>query len=138
MPTAGRSRRLPRSRAAAVGRNGERLAALLYILRGYRVLGRRVRTGAAEVDLVCRRGGALVLVEVKRRRRAAAWTAEDGLRWRQRERLVRAAVELRRRHPWARRVRIDLVTIDGVRVRIRHAAVDVAIVRSGRARDAWS
>jgi len=53
---------------AALGARGELLAAVVYVLLGHRILGRRVVTPPAEVDLVCRRGHDLVLVEVKRRR----------------------------------------------------------------------
>jgi putative endonuclease len=98
------------------GHRGEAIALGLYVARGYRVLGRRVRTPAAEVDLVARRGRTLVLVEVKRRRRSSAET-----RWvepAQVERLRAAARHLRRSAPWAVAVRIDLVTIDGWRPRI--------------------
>ena len=92
------------------------MAAGLYLLRGHRILGRRVHTPAAEVDLVARRGRTLVVVEVKRRRRSSAET-----RWvepEQVERLRAAARHLRRSAPWAVRVRIDLVRIDRWRPRI--------------------
>jgi len=106
------------SAAAARGRGGEALAALALQLRGYRVLHRRLRTPAAEVDLVCRRGSTLVVVEVKRRG-ADAWVeAGASLGPTQRERLGRAAEWLLARSPWARAVRIDLVAIDGLRVRV--------------------
>jgi putative endonuclease len=102
---------------ARYGRGGERYALALYLLRGYRVLGRRVRTPAAEVDLVLRRGRTLVLVEVKRRRVASPET-----RWiepAQIERLRAAARILRSSQPWAAQVRIDLVTIERARPMIR-------------------
>jgi Holliday junction resolvase-like predicted endonuclease len=98
---------------AALGARGELLAAVVYVLCGHRILGRRVLTPPAEVDLVCRRGHDLVLVEVKRRRSApqgVPWIADDQV-----ERLYAAAEWLRRRHRWARRVRVELVTIEGWR-----------------------
>ncbi len=45
----------------------EWLAAGYLMLKGYRILARRVRTPAGELDLVARRGGVLAIVEVKRR-----------------------------------------------------------------------
>ena len=102
-------------RRQRVGRRGEHLAAFYLRLRGHRVLGRRVRTPFAEVDLVCRRGRTLVLVEVKRRIDApddAIW-----LRHGQAERLRRAARHLRRANPWCTNAVLLLVTIDGLRVR---------------------
>ncbi len=100
------------------GRNGERLAAWALRLRGYRVLARRVRTPAAEVDLLCRRGDVLVLVEVKRRRRGSRGSAVEALRPPQVARLLRAAAWLEPRHPWAATVRVVLVAVDGLRLRV--------------------
>ncbi len=100
------------------GRDGERLAAWALRARGYRVLARRVRTPAAEIDLLCRRGDVLVLVEVKRRRRGHRGAAVEALRPAQSARLLRAAAWLEPRHPWAGSVRVALVANDGVRLRV--------------------
>jgi putative endonuclease len=100
----------------AYGRRGEALAEALYRARGHRILGRRVRTPAAEVDLVARRGRVLVVVEVKRRRIATGETS--WIEPVQLERLRAAARHLRAGAPWAERVRIDLVMIEGLRPRI--------------------
>ncbi len=60
-----------RRRAEASGRRGERLAAWWLRLKGWRILDRRVRTSAGEVDLVARRGDLVAFVEVKMRKSAA-------------------------------------------------------------------
>jgi putative endonuclease len=117
-----RSRWLRRTPAQA-GRDGERIAALLYLLRGYTIVGRDVRMSAGQVDLVCRRGRLLVVVEVKRRRTRGRYGAVHALSWRQEERLLAATAQLQRRYPWARAARIDLVAIDGWHVRIWRNAV---------------
>ncbi len=57
--------------AETSGRRGERLAAWWLRLKGWRILDRRVRTPAGEVDLVARRGTLIAFVEVKTRRTAA-------------------------------------------------------------------
>ncbi|MBI0476812.1 YraN family protein [Sphingomonas sp. MA1305] len=57
-----------RRAAEAAGRRGERLAAWWLRLKGWRILDRRVRTPAGEVDLVARRGALIAFVEVKMRR----------------------------------------------------------------------
>lgn len=57
--------------AEAAGRRGERIAAWWLRLKGWRILDRRVRTPAGEVDLVARRGDLIAFVEVKSRRTAA-------------------------------------------------------------------
>lgn len=68
-------KRLPpspaRQAAEAAGRRGERLAGWWLRLKGWRVLDRRVRTPAGEVDLVARRGNVVAFVEVKMRGSAA-------------------------------------------------------------------
>ena len=65
-----RSRR-QRREAEAAGRRGERLAAWWLRLKGWRILDRRVRTPAGEVDIVARRGALIAFVEVKTRATAA-------------------------------------------------------------------
>lgn len=62
-----------RDRAAAErrGRAAERIAGWWLRLKGWRILDRRVRTPAGEVDLVARRGSLVAFVEVKQRATAA-------------------------------------------------------------------
>jgi putative endonuclease len=106
------------------GRRGEYLAALHLVLRGYRIVARNRRTPFAEVDLVCRRGDLLLVVEVKRRRADRGRSARRALGDLQAGRLARAAIWLRNGSGWARRTRVDLVAIDGWRVKIIRNVVD--------------
>ncbi|MFC0284539.1 YraN family protein [Camelimonas abortus] len=55
--------------SAARGLRAETVAAWLLRLKGYRILARRYRAGAGEIDLIARRGAVIALVEVKTRRR---------------------------------------------------------------------
>jgi len=80
------SRRL---RAWRYGWLGETLGALVLAAKGYRVLARRWKTAAGEIDIVARRRGVLVFVEVKARRDADSAIAAIGPR--QRHRIERAA-----------------------------------------------
>jgi putative endonuclease len=57
-----------RRAAEAAGRRGERIAGWWLRLKGWRILDRRVRTPAGEVDLVAKRGALIAFVEVKTRR----------------------------------------------------------------------
>ncbi|MBB5715239.1 YraN family protein [Sphingomonas aerophila] len=57
--------------AETAGRRGERLAGWWLWLKGWRILDRRVRTPAGEVDLVARKGNLISFVEVKMRGSAA-------------------------------------------------------------------
>ena len=49
------------------GHRGEWLAALALMLKGYRIVARRYRTKAGEIDLIARRGDLVLIVEVKAR-----------------------------------------------------------------------
>jgi putative endonuclease len=83
---------MPRSRKARRraywrGLWGERMAALMLILKGYRIVQFRARTGMGEIDIIARRGRVLVFAEVKSRKKGA--TAE-AVHPAQAARLVRA------------------------------------------------
>ncbi len=73
------------------GRVSEALAAAVLIAKGYRILGRRVRTRAGEIDIVAVRGHRLAFIEVKRR--ATREDAEAAVSARQAAR-IRAASDL--------------------------------------------
>jgi putative endonuclease len=71
------------------GRAAERRAAWHYRLRGYRILGRNVRAGGVELDLIVRRGRRLVFVEVKHKSGPAYGDPLEMVDERKRERLRR-------------------------------------------------
>jgi putative endonuclease len=56
-----------RQRAEKDGRRAETIAAWWLRLKGWRIVGRRVRVRGGEVDLVARRGRTIAFVEVKAR-----------------------------------------------------------------------
>jgi len=49
------------------GRRAESFAASWLRFRGYRILERRYKTRAGEIDLIARKGGVLACIEVKQR-----------------------------------------------------------------------
>jgi len=104
-----RSARGAASRLA--GRRAEVLAALWLMAKGYRILGFRLKTRQAEIDLLALRGKILAVVEVKRRSSllAAMETVTDD----QRERLRRAgaAVAAGRPRLAGAAVRLDLIAL---------------------------
>ena len=104
----------PLARRRAAERRGQRaesLAAVWLILKGYRILARRVRTPAGEVDLVARRGDTLVAVEVKAR--ASLQAAVDSVSPRQRWRVARGLESFVAGRPALARLdrRFDLVAV---------------------------
>ena len=97
--------------ARASGRAAEWRAALLLMLKGYRILGFRLATRQGEIDLLALRGRVLAVVEVKQR--ASLEAALDCVSHDQRERLRRAgqAIAAQRhglRHAF---VRLDLIAM---------------------------
>lgn len=58
---------MKRQLAERGGRRAEAKAALWLQLKGWRILGQRVRTPVGEVDLIARRGKTVAFVEVKAR-----------------------------------------------------------------------
>lgn len=93
------------------GRRAEELVALWLMIRGYRILGFRLRTPQGEIDILARKGNVVAVVEVKRRADLA--TAIDAVTWRQRERLRRAAESLTARRPdlAGLPIRLDLIAL---------------------------
>ncbi len=63
----GEERRTERRRRYRRGWVSEHLAAVFLMAKGYRVLARRQKTPAGEIDLIAVRGRRLVFVEVKQR-----------------------------------------------------------------------
>lgn len=101
-----------RRSAERQGRSGEGWAELLLRLKGYRILGRRVRNHAGEIDLVARSPrGVLCFVEVKARPDTRA--AVESVAPRQRARIERAAQLFVAGKPQLARaaMRFDIVTI---------------------------
>ena len=109
MPKPSRERRRAAERR---GRRSETLAALLLLFKGYRILGRRVRTHAGEIDLIARApSGVICFIEVKAR--GAQELAAEALGPRQQARIARAAALYLARMPGldANGMRFDTVML---------------------------
>ncbi len=107
------ARRARRGRAAQRrGIDAEAAACAALEQDGWTVLGRRLRTGAGEIDAVAEKDGLLAVLEVKCRPTLAL--AAACVSPRQRARLLAAAVILLGEHPhWGRNgVRFDVVLVD--------------------------
>jgi putative endonuclease len=117
---------MPRHKAAeSRGRAGEWWAALWLMAKGYRILARRLRTHAGEIDLVAKAPfGPVCFIEVKTRGRADV--AAQSVASTQRTRIARAA---------------NLYLATQPRLAGRGARFDIIAVQPGRGpvhhRDAW-
>lgn len=104
-----RSARGAASRLA--GRRAEVLAAIWLMAKGYRILGFRLKTRQAEIDLLALRGRTLAVVEVKQR--TSLLVALETVTFDQRDRLRRAGAALAASRPAlaGAAVRLDLIAL---------------------------
>jgi putative endonuclease len=100
-----------RRKAERRGRWAESLCLWSLRLRGYRILARDYRVAVGEIDIVARRGGTLVAIEVKARSNHAS--AVEALTPRQRRRITRAAAHFISGRPSLARltVRFDVMLV---------------------------
>lgn len=103
-----------KARGAAARRDGRRrevLAAVWLMLKGYRILGFRLKTRQGEIDLLAQRGRVLAVVEVKSRTNAIA--ALEAVTPAQRARLLRAGRAVMAGRPALKglELRLDLIAM---------------------------
>jgi putative endonuclease len=103
--------RAGRQRHLALGRDGERTAAAFLTRRGYRVIGERFLARRGEIDLVCRRGDRLVMVEVKTRTSDAFGAPDEAVDGRKQRALRAAAAEYRALAGWRGPIDFAVVAI---------------------------
>ncbi len=108
----------------ALGADGEERAARHLRARGWRILGRNVRAGGVEIDLVAARAATLAFVEVKTRRSRRHGAPEEAVDARKQARLVRgAAAWLQGQRRRFAQVRFDVIVCEvdaGGSWRLRH------------------
>ncbi len=109
-----------------LGREAEQAAADFLSRAGWRLLGRNVRIGRGELDLIARRGRVLAFIEVKARRTATCGAPEDAVDARKRRQVARLAELWLANRPWALTgvddVRFDIIAVDiaGASPQVRH------------------
>ena len=92
-----------------LGRAGEKAAADLLRSRGYDLVGAGFRARRGELDLVCRRDGVLVVVEVKTRTGGAFGTPLEAVGPSKRRALMSATAEYRALAGWRGPIRFAVV-----------------------------
>ena len=103
--------RLRARQSAELGRAGERAAAELLRARGFEIVGAGFRARRGEIDLVCRRGSSLFVVEVKTRSDEAFGTPLEAVGTRKRQALMAAAAEYRALTEWRGPIRYAIVAL---------------------------
>jgi len=73
------------------GRTGEEIAEKYLQAQGYSMLGRNVKTGRGEVDLIAKKDGVIVFVEVKARTKNDGFAPSDRINPAKVQRLLGAA-----------------------------------------------
>jgi putative endonuclease len=101
--------RLRAGRALELGRAGERAAADLLRKRGYEVIGAGFLARRGELDLICRRGRDLVVVEVKTRTTDDHGSPVEAVNTRKRRSMMAAAAEYRALAEWRGPIRYAVV-----------------------------
>ena len=104
---------------------GEERAARYLRLRAYRILDKNYRCRLGEIDLIARRGGFLVFVEVKLRRTDRSGEAREFVGRSKQERILATAQLWLQEHETSLQPRFDVIEIyapDGPegRVKINH------------------
>ena len=97
-----------------LGARAEQIAADYLQGRGLTILQRNFRRRLAEIDLVARDGGVLVIAEVRTRGSDAFGGAAASVDGRKQRRIIRAAAQLLQQHREyaALPVRFDVLTVD--------------------------
>jgi putative endonuclease len=98
------------------GRDAEALAAEYLSARGLEVLARNIRCKGGELDLLCRDGEVLVVVEVRQRSRHDYGGALASVTWRKRRKIIRATRYLLKTAPRWRNalLRFDVIGLQGL------------------------
>lgn len=110
-----------------LGKKGEDLAFQYLKHLGYEILARNWRMGHLELDIVCRYGNFLIVVEVKTRMSRDENPAEL-LNWKKRKNLIQAADAFVKKNKLSLEVRIDLLIVYGDTFEIEYIPEAVTVL----------
>lgn len=106
------TRKTKRQKAEKRGRVAERLAVILLVLKGFRILDIRHKSRVGEVDIIAKRGKTLVFVEVKARK--SVDDALHAIAYKQRKRIEAAAEGwIQKNKPPFKALRFDIIAVTG-------------------------
>ena len=108
------------------GKEGEDRAAAILKKEGYKILLRNFKSRFGEIDIIAEDNDFLVFVEVKRRTGQNFGMSLEAIDSRKKLHIIRSAqIYLKMNHCLNRRIRFDVVGIDGDNVKvIKHAFGD--------------
>ena len=95
-----------------LGEWGESVAAVHLQAKGYEIVKRNWRTSQGEIDIVARKGGGYIFVEVKTRRGRGMGSPEEGLTRKKSSKLVDLALIYMADRELDEDWRIDLVAVE--------------------------
>ncbi len=102
------------ARRQTIGRWGEDVAARFLQAKGYEILQRNVRTAYGELDIIARRGGAIIFVEVKTRTSSSFGLPEISVGARKIQHLLNSAQAFMQVYSGPEQAwRVDVVAIEG-------------------------
>lgn len=101
----------PQAPHLSTGLNGEDLAADHLREKGYLILQRNLRMGKAEIDIIARKDGILVFVEVKTRTNDNFGYPEEFVNRRKQRMILNAADSYILRSGWQEDIRFDIIAI---------------------------
>lgn len=94
-----------------LGKMGEDIAIGYLKRRGYKVKDRNVRLGCGEIDVVCKKNGALILVEVRSKKKGFFYLPEETVGFKKRERLMNLMDEYCEKIKFSGLCRIDVIGV---------------------------
>ncbi len=94
-----------------VGKQGEDIAAAYLQQQGYELLGRNLFFRKAELDIVARKGGDLVFVEVKTRSKGALMSPEQAVDYRKQKFIIEGAAAFIEQSDLDLDARFDIISI---------------------------
>lgn len=106
----------------ATGKLGEKLAAAYLSKKGYEVVDTNFRHRRGEIDLIARKAGLLVFVEVKARTGRAEWGyPEEAVNSKKAKKVIDSANAYIFKKDWQGDIRFDIISVElGEPVRITH------------------
>ncbi len=106
-----------------LGNLGEDIAASFLHGKGYKIIGRNFRTRAGEIDVICKKDGKIIFVEVKTRGSDRYGSPEEAITARKKQKLSMMAYQyLQQKKLQACNFSVDGIFIDarGDEYKIRH------------------